>query len=522
MQAGRIRSHFTLLRGRSEGSNFARFNLSNLAQLHVTSTIRAAFRGKGMDTRYQTGYFLVCVVLAGTIFARAQTPMTLGPLTVTVPVGWSAQTNAVPVKIFSPGSTPQQFLEIDFFPPEQTSDSLNDHHARIWGKMSALMHPLSPPQSGTLGQFIWTKVELPRAGQREILTLFSIKNGNLYMAIAADASNAALMSRNAPAIEAMLKGALFIDPSASSSVPPPGNASATAPLSPGDPATLSNYVYTPPPGWAGKTYSDGIVLTPSTPISGEPCLISLWPMRLAGANLQSDADGIFREIFSTYHFIDRDGRGGDMPPIMARGASGQGWDYLILRRGISKSAGPSGPYAMLLGFVFVARLNNNVAVISGISKDSLVSACFGELVNNVWPRFFYSLSFKNFPPKDQALAMHKRMAGVWTAATATAGTQFTFAANGRYADAAARQQYTLTTTELLTTTQAYFGDGAYTLKGNSITLTQDGRRNQPEHGFVRVEEQSKDGGATWTPFLYLLRTSAVDGKDYEVQYHKTR
>lgn len=473
-----------------------------------------------MNARYQGICFLVCVALAGAIFARAQTPMTLGPLTVMVPAGWSAQTNAVPVKIFAPGSTPQQFLEVDFFPPEQTWDSLNDHHARIWAKMSALMHPLGPPQSGALGQFIWTKVEVPRAGQREIVTLFSIKNGNLYMAIASDASNAALMSRNAPAIEAMLKGALFVDPSASSSIPPPGNASAVALPNPGDPATLSNYVYSPPPGWAGKTYPDGVVLTPSTPIGGEPCLISLWPMRPAGASLQGDADHLFREIFNSYQLIDRDGRGGDMPPTMARGTSGQGWDYLILRRGISKSAGPSGPYAMLLGFVFVARLNNSVAVISGLSKDSLVSACFGELVNNVWPRFFYSLSFKNFSSKDQALAMHKKMAGVWTTATATAGTQFTFAANGRYADAAARQQYTLTTTELLTTTQAYFGDGSYTLKGNSITLTQDG--HQPEHGFVRIEEESKDGGATWTPFLYLLRTSSVDGKEYELRLHKTR
>jgi hypothetical protein len=448
--------------------------------------------------------------------------MTLGPLTVMVPAGWSAQTNAVPVKIFSPDSTPQQFLEIDFFPPEQTPDSLNDHHARIWAKMAALMHPLEPPQSGTLGQFIWTKVEVPRAGQREIVTLFSIKNGDLYMAIAADATNAALISRNAPAIESMLRGALFVDPSASSSIPPARNALAAAPPNSDDPAMLGNYVYTPPPGWAGKTYPDGIVLTPSTPISGEPCMMSLWPMRPAGANLQGDVDRLFREIFSTYQLIDRDGRGGDMPPIMVRGTSGQGWDYLILRRGISKSAGPSGPYAMLQGFVFVARLSNNVAVISGMSKDSLVSACFGELLNNVWPRFFYSLSFKNFSPKDQSVAIRKTMAGVWTAATATAGAQFTFAANGRYADAAARQQYTLTTTELLTTTQAYFGDGSYTLKGNSITLIQDTRKNQPEHGFVRVEEESKDGGATWAPFLYLLRTSSVDGKEYELRLHKTR
>jgi hypothetical protein len=35
-----------------------------------------------------------------------------------------------------------------------------------------------------------------------------------------------------------------------------------------------------------------------------------------------------------------------------------------------------------------------------------------------------------------------------------------------------------------------------------------------------VEEESKDNGRTWAPILYLLRTSTVDGKEYEVRYKK--
>jgi len=37
----------------------------------------------------------------------------------------------------------------------------------------------------------------------------------------------------------------------------------------------------------------------------------------------------------------------------------------------------------------------------------------------------------------------------------------------------------------------------------------------------RVLEESKDGGRTWTPILYIMRISTGDGKEYEVRYKKT-
>jgi hypothetical protein len=117
--------------------------------------------------------------------------------------------------------------------------------------------------------------------------------------------------------------------------------------------------------------------------------------------------------------------------------------------------------------------------------------------------------------------MRKRVAGVWTSATGTAADQITIAGNGRYANAAARQQYfQISSTEALETTTAAFGNGAYTLRGNAITMVQDDRQNQPETGYIRMEEESKDEGRTWTPILYLLRVSAVDGQDYEVRYNR--
>jgi hypothetical protein len=312
---------------------------------------------------------------------------------------------------------------------------------------------------------------------------------------------------------------------ASSSTP-----AAPAPASPTPPArsmpnvaganSLSEYVYAAPQGWTTNKYPDGIVLTSPVSNTGERCLISMWPMRPAGADLQNDANLAFQTIFNTYELRNRTSDGMSMPQVAIRGRSGQGWDYLILMRGIGNPNGPGGPFETLQGFVMVAKLNSNLAVISGLSKVPLVSSCFGELIADVWPRFFYSLHFKDWPVTDQASAIAAKITGTWTIATSTVADRYQFAANGRYASAAAVQNYNRSSTEVLETTQAFFGDGSYALKENAITLTPDPGHGPTVPGFVRVEEESKDNGRTWVPILYLLRTSTVDGKEYEVRYQK--
>ena len=174
----------------------------------------------------------------------------------------------------------------------------------------------------------------------------------------------------------------------------------------------------------------------------------------------------------------------------------------------------------MFGFAFVAKLGNQVAGLTGVSKDPLVSSCFGLQLTDVWPKFFYSLQFKNFQPGSQDAQIARRLAGVWMAVTASAGDRFVFAPNGRFAGAAAAQRYLrLSTTELLRVTDVYFGDGSYSLVGNGIVLTYDSNKNAPEKGLFRLEEESKDG-RTWTQKLYLLRRSTVDNTEYEVAYDK--
>src|SRR2546421_560929 len=193
-------------------------------------------------------------------------------------------------------------------------------------------------------------------------------------------------SRILPALEAMLGNAQLSGasgPRVSSVAPNSAGASAAAPTGGAALDSLGDYVYETPPGWTATQYSDGMVLMSPASATNERCVVTLWPMRAAGANLLADADSVFRDVYRTYELRNQTVRGTPMPPSIARGTSGQGWDYVIVRKGIA----PPGSPESRLGFVLVARLNNRLAVISGVSRDPLISTCFGEYAGSAWPRF---------------------------------------------------------------------------------------------------------------------------------------
>src|SRR5882724_9092772 len=155
----------------------------------------------------------------------------------------------------------------------------------------------------------------------------------------------------------------------------------------GAPAKAGEYIYATPPGWTTTNYPDGIVLMSPASATNEKCVVTVSPMRPSGgANLLAEADSVFRDVYKAYELRAMTNRGTQMPASIVHGISGQGWEYVIIRRGIA----PRGSPESRLGFVFVARLSNRLAVISGVSKDPLVSTCMGELSKgNAWPRFFY-------------------------------------------------------------------------------------------------------------------------------------
>jgi hypothetical protein len=469
----------------------------------------------------------ISIALAGATQAFAQggvpgKPLTVGPLTVMVPPGWTTQSALGPTLLFSPDSTPQEYFKVEFEPSEQTTQDVHQRHGTIVGNLASAMRPGSVPQNGVTGKFIWTRVELQIPPPRgETMIVYSAKTGSTYIAVGVETTSPELLARNLRVVEAMLANAVL---SGASTAPgasnAPANASGNAAAAPaaGGAGTLDDYIYTAPAGWATQKFPDGIVLSSPFSSTQEKCFISMWPMRPAGADLLQDAITAFRDVWlRNYVLRNQTPAGFAFPEAIVHGHSGQGWDYVIVKKGIA----PPNSAESRLGFVMVAKLDNRLAVISGLSKDPLVSACMGEnIASTVWPKFFYSLSFRNWQPGDQTQIMRKLLAGEWIAATATAGDKITFAGNGRFANAAAAQQYHLGANELITTTQAYFGNGSYTLRGNAITLAQDDKR--VDHGFFRVEQESKDEGRTWADALYLMRTSTVDGQEYELRFKRNR
>jgi hypothetical protein len=289
---------------------------------------------------------------------------------------------------------------------------------------------------------------------------------------------------------------------------------ASAAQGPGDvlPGSLADYVYQLPEAWTRTVYPDGIVYASPVFATGERCHLTVFLERRASGDLLTDARRAYAGIFQMDPFQNN---AYPFPTAtVMRGTSAAGWNYLVIQKSIH---GQVGDYGSLLGTrLFAAQLGDRVAIVTSTGKDPLVSQCFGDLVRDEWPRVFHSLAFKSWKPVPQDAQVPKRLAGTWTTATASVADRYTFAANGRFASAAAAMTITrISPTELLQTTNAYFGDGSYRISGNTITLTTDRDRGHPQRGFFRLEASSQDGNV-WTDRLCLL----LEGIGGEVCYKK--
>lgn len=259
--------------------------------------------------------------------------------------------------------------------------------------------------------------------------------------------------------------------------------------------------YAIPEGWIGQKYPIGIVYVSPVFNNGEKCSLGIFQMRPTSGQLANDARTVFREFFHTDPF---ENSSYPYPPLtLGRGISPQGWEYFTIRKSIGGQVGDS-----LLGVtVLVAKQGNEVATVVATSKDPLVSMCFGEMVRDEWPRFFHSLQFKNWRPTGQEQAMKQRLAGKWMTATGSVASQYTFTPSGRYATAGAFRQPDHT----------FYGDGAYSIRGNVITFTADNNKSHPTTSWYRLEQESKDLGGTWSDKLCLLQ----EGAGGEVCYRRT-
>lgn len=99
-----------------------------------------------------------------------------------------------------------------------------------------------------------------------------------------------------------------------------------------------------------------------------------------------------------------------------------------------------------------------------------------------------------------------KLHGTWTAATGSVADRFTFTPDGRYAGVGAVQhRRRISDAQVAQTTQAFFGDGSYSVQGNAITLVADADKAHPSQGYFRLEQESRDNGRSWAERLCILR-----------------
>jgi len=278
----------------------------------------------------------------------------------------------------------------------------------------------------------------------------------------------------------------------------PGGREGDVPV-PGGGDSIGNYVFAAPKGWIRTNYPDGVVyVSPPYPNTGEKCQLTIFPMRTSSGDLLRDAIGAFQGLFK----VDPMTRAPYPNPNIVKGTSPFGWDYLVLK----KEIGGNGYYGETTTgvIVFVARVGTEVALIVGTSQRPLVSQCFGEAFPDQWPPFFHTLRFKNFREKVADEAIAARFLGTWGSYGGRAFIQYTFAKGGRYANGSAIGYTSRVSRDVIeTTTYGFGGDGSWSIRGNTVTLTEDKARGSPDVGLFRLEQESDDGHK-WKERLCVL------------------
>src|SRR5262249_25490148 len=166
-----------------------------------------SFRGIAMArSQAKLALLLAIFALSRPVVLLAQgTTLTVGPLTVTLPPGWTRNDFFGTVKYFSPDSTPQQFLRIQFLPAEETTKSAAQRHSEIIGNLASIVRPGTTQQNGVTGNFIWSKIEVQLPSQPpQTMIIYSAKAGSTYVAIGLETDHPDMLARNLPAVEAML------------------------------------------------------------------------------------------------------------------------------------------------------------------------------------------------------------------------------------------------------------------------------------------------------------------------------
>lgn len=278
-----------------------------------------------------------------------------------------------------------------------------------------------------------------------------------------------------------------------------------------DSAGLDNYTFIAPERWITQRGNDYILLSQYQSLE-RGCVIVIVPPQPSSGNLETDARNVFNQMYMGWTY-----QPGINQEDISKGYTAQGLEYCRIEARMQKSRGDGYYFDYESGDALVIKLGNKVAII-GSRPNRGEMVCFCKYQYEYWGRFFNSFQIKRVSAQENKTDMAKRMIGKWQSIGGSALVSYVFAANSRYQFIGAYSttsridRYTIETR-----TSAFKGDGSYQLNGIHLVFKKDGQ--VPETSTFHLE-QVKHGSSAWTDRLYILETSKIDGKEYEVCYEK--
>jgi hypothetical protein len=279
-----------------------------------------------------------------------------------------------------------------------------------------------------------------------------------------------------------------------------------------------NYSFVVPDKWFTNKTKDYINLSQSQ-AAAEGCLITILPLQASSGNLEVDARSVFDQMYPGWQYRNT----GEKQFDFSKGYTQQGLEYFMVEAPMRKQRPDGYYYDYEDGVVWLIGVGKKVAIVAARHNRLLACTCFQQY--DEWRRFFnsFNVNTQSVPTPNDPDAS-KRIIGSWMAIGSSALTEYLFAANGNYQFIGAYGSASTVTKNydeyIQIKSSSWQGDGSYSIKGNQISLKGMGDK-QPEHVQFRFEKVNH-GGTGWNDRLFLLKTSAGDGKLYEVCYEKEK